>query len=241
MLEIEANMAAEMELPNDVYGDLFTFLINYLVHPDICPLPLVLSSQIEKIVDTIFMNLIDGDEESVFGNVTSPEERRLCVMNATKYFSQAEASSLTNYLGRLLYDFREFVEGIYLSERVVEQVRLHTFSPSCTSALSRMKYCAWCGGHVEHPPCLNLCLNTFRGCLADVAEIHNEYKVLTKMLRQHVVDVLPNFKVKAMREGLSDFNSLIRNLVTSEQKLRKAVSCNIYCENLSRVLNIIRS
>ena len=224
MLEIEANRAAEMELPNNTFSELFTFLINFSIHPNICPLPLVVSSQIEKIVETIFMSFIDDDDVSIFGNITSPEERKTCLLNATRNFFETDVNILTNALGRLLYDYREVVESVYLAERVIEQVRLHMFQPSCISALSRMKYCAICGGYTEHPPCLNLCLNTFRGCFSDVAEVHSDYKILLKLLREQAVDVLQNLKVEAMRDSLANFISLIRSLVTREHELKATVS-----------------
>ena len=224
VLEIEANQAAEMELPNNIFSDLFTFLINFSINPDICPLPSIVSSQIEKIVETIFMSFIDDDEVSIFGNITSPEERKMCLLNATRSWTETDANILTNFLGRLLYDYREFVKSIYLAERVIEEVRLHTFPPSCISALSRMKHCAWCGGYTGNPPCLNLCLNTFRGCFSDVAEVHSDYKTLLKLLREQAVDVLPNLKVEAMRNGLANFISLIRSMVTRDHELKATVS-----------------
>lgn len=234
VLEIEANRAAEMELPNNMFSELFTFLINFSIRPDICPLPSVVASQIEKIVETIFMSFIDDDDVSVFGNITSPEEQKMCLLNATKSFTESDANHLTNLLGRLLYDYREFVKSVYLAEKVIEIVKLHTFPPSCISALSRMKYCAWCGGYTGHPPCLNLCLNTFRGCFSDVAEVHSDYKTLLKLLREQAVDVLPKLKVEAMRDNLANFVSLIRSMVTRERDLKATVSYTtaVHCQNL---------
>ena len=232
MLEIEANTAAEMELPSSMFNELFAFLINFSVHPDICPLPSIVASQIEKIVETIFMSFMYDDDVSVFGNITSPEKKKMCLLNATRSFTESDANMLTNNLGRLLYDYREFVKSVYLAETIIEQVRLHTFQPSCISALSRMKYCAWCGGYTGHPPCLNLCLNTFRGCFSDVAEVHSDYKTLLKLLREQAVDVLPNLKVEAMRDNLANFINLIRSMVTRERELKATVSyiTAVHCE-----------
>ena len=222
-LEIEANQAAEMELPNNTFSDLFSYLINFSIDPDICPVPTIISSLVENIVQTVFMSFLE-EEDSVFGNVTAPEERRICLMNATKPFTQTDTSILTSFLGRLLYDYRELVKSVYFAEKVIEKMKLHMFSPSCNSALARLKYCAICGGYTDHPPCLNLCMNTFRGCFADVAEVHVEFKILLTLLREHTIDVLPNLQTEAMREGLSNFVSLIRQMTTSEHQLRAAVS-----------------
>ena len=225
-LEIEANRATGMALPNDTFSELFNFLTDFSVNPDICPLQSIISSQIEKIVTTIFMSFI-GDDDSVFGNVTSPEDRRVCLMNATRSFTQTDSSILINFLGRLLYDYKEFVKSVYFAERVIHKLRYHIFTPSCATALTRMKYCSYCGGFSIYPPCLNLCMNTFRGCLADVAEVNKEFKVLLKLMREHTIDVLPNLKIEAMRDGFANLVSLVRYLATSERELKAAVSQNL--------------
>lgn len=225
-LEIEANETANMELPADIFNEFFTYLINFAVHPDICTLSSVVSSQIEKIIETVFQSIID-DGDSIFRNITLDDERKGCLMNATKPFTQTDTNILTNYLGRLLYDYSEFVKSIYLAEEVINQVRLHTFSPSCVSALVRMKYCAICGGYTGHAPCLNLCLNTFRGCFADVAEMHVPFASLVELLREHTMDFLPNLQIEAIRNGLSNIVSLIGNLFTNKNDLKAAVSYTI--------------
>lgn len=222
-LDIEANYSANMDLPDDTFDELFTYLSNFLIQPDLCPLPLIITSQVDRIVEMLVMSFLDGDE-SVFGNTTSVEDRKLCVMNATKSFTQMDTNILINYIGHLLYDYRDLVETIYLTEKVIRRVQLHTTTPSCISAIARMKYCSICGGYIEHAPCLNLCINTFRGCLADVAEVHREFATLVKLLREHTVDILPDLKPRAMREGLSNFVSLIGNLVMKKHKVIAAVS-----------------
>lgn len=223
LLMIEASRAADMELPEDIFEDLFRYLTTFSIDPDICQLQQLIPSTIEEIVDVVFMSLVD-EEENLFGNITSDEEQRECLINATKSFMQADTNAITNFLGRMLYDYREFVKTIYLAETVINQVKWHTFSPSCISALTRMKFCAICGGYTEHPSCLNLCMNTFRGCMADVAEMHAELAKLIKLLREHTVDILPSFQVNAMMDGLESIVTLIRNIVNNENELKTAVS-----------------
>ena len=223
LLMIEANRAADMELPDEIFSELFIYLTTFSIDPDICQLQQLIPSTVENIIDIVFMGLID-EGENLFGNITSDEERRECLMNATKSFTQTDTAAITNFLGRLLYDYREFVKTIYLAETVIDKVKWHTFSSSCISALARMKFCAICGGYAEHPPCLNLCMNTFRGCVADVAEMHVEFAKLIKLLREHTVDILPSFRVDAMMDGLESITSLIRNIITNEHDLKTAVS-----------------
>lgn len=223
LLMIEANRAADMELPENIFDDLFRYLTTFSIDPDICQLQQLIPSTIEEIIDVVFMSLVD-EGENLFGNITSDEEQRECLMNATKPFMQADTNAITNFLGRMLYDYREFVNTIYLAETVINQVKWHTFSPSCISALTRMKFCAICGGYTEHPSCLNLCMNTFRGCMADVAEMHVKLAKLIKLLREHTVDILPSFKVDAMMDGLESIGTLIRNIVNNENELKTAVS-----------------
>ena len=223
ILMIEANKAAAMELPNDTFSELFNYLTTFSIDPDICPLPQLISTQIEKIVDTVFMSLVD-EGENLFGNITTDEERRECLTNATKSFTQADTAVVTNFLGRLLYDYREFVKTIFLAETVINRVKLHTFSPSCITALTRTRFCAICAGYAEHFPCLNLCMNAFRGCVADVAEMHGDFAKLIKLLREHAVDILPSFKLETVMDGLDSIVSLIRNVVNNEHDLKTAVS-----------------
>ena len=220
LLMIEANRAADMDLPENIFEDLFSYLTTFSIDPDICQLQQLIPSTIEEIVDVVFMSLVDK-RENLFGN---NEEQRECLMNATKPFMRADTNAITNILGRMLYDYREFVNTIYLAETVINQVKWHTFSPSCISALIRMKFCAICGGYTEHPSCLNLCMNTFRGCMADVAEMHVELAKLIKLLRKHTVDILPGFQVDAMMDGLESIVTLIRNIVNNENELKTAVS-----------------
>lgn len=227
LLMIEANKAADMELPEEMFNDLFIYLTTFSIDPDICQLQQLIPSTVENIIDVVFMSLVN-EGENFFGNMTSDKERRECLINATKSFTQTDTAAITNFLGRLLYDYKEFVDTLYLAETVIEQVKLHTFSSSCISALARMKFCAICGGYTEHPPCLNLCMNTFRGCMADVAEMHVELAKLIKLLREHTVDILPSFQVDVMMDGLESIVSLIKNIVNNEHNFKAAVSqvCN---------------
>lgn len=242
LLTIEANRAADMELPDDIFDELFMYLTSFSVDPDICQLQQLIPSMVEKIVDVVFMSLVD-EGENLFGNVTSDEEQRECLMNATKSFTQPDINVITNFLGRLLYDYREFVTTVYLAEAVINQVKWHTFSSSCISALTRTRFCAICGGYTEHPPCLNLCMNAFRGCMADVAEMHAELAKLIRLLREHTVDILPSFQVDAMMDGLESIVALIRNLVNNEHELKTAVSktCTGFCVgSLRKRLDILQ-
>lgn len=226
LLEIEANRAAGMELPSNTFSELSAYLATFSIDPNICPLPRLVSSTVDEVVYNVLTNLFD-DEEDLFGNIGSEEERRNCLLNATQSFMQADTNIITNVLGRLLYDYREFVKSIYLAEKVITQVKWHTFSPSCLVALTRMKYCAICGGYTNHPPCLNLCLNTFRGCVADVAEMHADFSQLISLLRGHTMDMLPSFQLDAIMDILRNFVSLIRNIVNNKHDLRVAVSPSI--------------
>lgn len=86
-------------------------------------------------------------------------------------------------LERLLVDVALFVESIETAEEIMDTVKEHSFSTPCVFALMRLKYCAICSGHTEFPACLSFCVNIFRGCLADVAELYDDFAEFHEILK----------------------------------------------------------
>ena len=53
---------------------------------------------------------------------------------------------------------------------------------SCRRAVTRMRYCPYCSGVPYIKPCSNYCLNVMKGCLANFADVNNEWNNYIGML-----------------------------------------------------------
>ena len=62
------------------------------------------------------------------------------------------------------------LHALHVGSRVVESAENYELPPECHDTTTRMASCGLCHG-VTEPPCLNLCLNVARGCLAPLTEI----------------------------------------------------------------------
>lgn len=74
-------------------------------------------------------------------------------------------------MGRSLLPSRTFLQALNLGIEVINTTDHLHFSKACSRALLRMQYCPHCQGLTASKPCMSYCLNTMRGCLADVAEV----------------------------------------------------------------------
>ncbi|XP_062337507.1 LOW QUALITY PROTEIN: glypican-1-like [Osmerus eperlanus] len=57
-------------------------------------------------------------------------------------------------------------------------------SAECTRAIMKMTYCPHCRGVASTKACPNYCLNVMKGCLANQADLHTEWRNLLDVLEQ---------------------------------------------------------
>ena len=163
------------KLPEGVFQELFKYLTTFIHHPDFCPLREHVQSLAQELFNSVYFAQLT-DEHSV-------DTDSICLRNVSSAFVQGYVEEIAVSLERLLVDVELFVESIEIAEEIMGTVKEHSFSTPCVYALTRLKYCALCGGHTEFPACLSFCLNVFRGCLADVAELYDDFAEFHEILK----------------------------------------------------------
>ena len=179
LLTIELQEVLNTTLQNTrALDELFDYLIQFSVTADLCPLRWNIRKVVEDLLLTNVLSMVMNQaEDSAVVDLDSIEQEQLtCLKNITGPYIAEFTEQISLVFEKLLLDYALYVRSITLGRKVVSTVQNHKWSPACMVALARMKHCAYCGGYTKFKPCLNFCLNTLRGCLADVAEIYEEYK-----------------------------------------------------------------
>lgn len=161
--------------------DLFDYLIQFSVTADLCPLYSKVWPMVENILLTSLANkmLRHDDDDSEIALESVNEEQMTCFKNISSPYVADFTNEIVSIIQRFLLDYEVYVRSIQLANEVITTVKFHRFSPSCMIALTKLKHCAYCGGFAKFKPCLNLCLNTLRGCMADVSELHDDFENFT--------------------------------------------------------------
>ena len=177
LLTIEVQEALNTTLQNTrALDNLFDYLIQFSITPDLCRLRWRVRKMVEDILLINVVRMAVNQEDSMVDLDNIEEEQLTCLKNITSPYIAEFTDEISSIIQKLLIDYELYVKSINLGRKVVTTVNNHRWSPACTMALARIKHCAYCGGYKAFPPCLNFCLNTMRGCLADVAEIYNDFK-----------------------------------------------------------------
>ena len=209
-LEIEVNQTLDYHLPKDAFTGLFNYFAEFLYTPDLCPLAGTLQSVLQELFKAVYIG--QGGEDMKIN-----PERMSCFRNASNSFTFLHLQEILTPLERQLYDLKLFVDSLKMAEEIMHTVRGHTFSPSCVNALPRLKYCAYCGGFTRFKPCLFFCLNTLRGCLADVAEIHQDFSQFLTALKTVSRDFSVEWQPEALiSNSLHYFVTLSATLKTTD-------------------------
>lgn len=209
-LEIEVNQTLNYHLPKDAFTSLFNYFAEFLYTPDLCPLAGTLQSVIQELFKAVYIGQGGMDMKS------SPE-RMSCFRNASNSFTFLHLQEILTPLERQLYDLKLFVDSLKMAEEIMHTVRGHTFSRSCMNALPRLKYCAYCAGFKRFKPCLFFCLNTLRGCVADVAEIHQDFSHFLTALKTMSRDFSLEWQPEAViSNSLHYFVTLSTTLKTTD-------------------------
>ncbi len=158
-------------------NDLFDYLTQFSITPDLCPLQWKVREVVKEVLLTSIINTVlnrDGDSEVDPDSIDS--EQLACFKNISSPYVADYTAEIVSNIQRFLLDYEVYVRSVQLANEVITSVvKRHQFSSSCLTALTRMKHCAFCGGYIKFPPCLNLCLNTIRGCFADVSDIFDDF------------------------------------------------------------------
>lgn len=223
-LEQHANQSLDGMLPSDTFKDLGNFLISFSSFPDICPLPDILEAQIHSLLELTLKNIY-GDDEDFSDRMLDDPALMTCMVNASLPFIENYRRALMSSLERQLRNLATLSFSLKLARDVIKTIRHYSLSQSCVKAITHMKYCQMCSGYGGFRPCLFMCINTLRGCFADLAEIQSDFSGMISALR-----ILSEGLVEQMTPNIfSDsyfyqFVLIIRNLKESEESLREVVS-----------------
>ncbi len=203
-LEIEVGQVTGHFLEGD-FEELFSYLLQFVFHFDFCPLESHLQAHARMLFRLTYH--MQGGK-----NYSTPEEME-CFENVSISFVQPYVNKLKDLLEVQLSDLKLFMDSIKMAEEVAKAVQGHTFSPECVDSLMRLKYCAYCGGFVLFKPCLFFCINTLRGCMADVADIHEEFGGFVKALKTFAWELVPQLEPQGfIGSSLNVFVKLARDL-----------------------------
>ena len=138
-----------------------------------------MQSLVQELTESVYLAQLKDEQD-----IDSDPQKLECLKNVSSPFTQEPMEEIATSLERLLVDVALFVESIEMAGKIIDTVKRHSFSTPCVHALTRLKYCAICGAHTKFPACLNFCLNVFRGCLADIAELYDSFAEFHEILRE---------------------------------------------------------
>ncbi len=209
-LEIEVGQALGHQVEGH-FEEFFKYLLQFIFHFDFCPLESHLQAETEKMFQAIYYR--QGGK-----NYTS-EDARDCFDAVSQSFVRPYVDKLKDSLEVQLSDLKLFLESVRLAEKMVKLIQGYTFSPECVRSLMQLKYCAYCGGFVSFKPCLFFCINTLRGCTADIAELHEEFEGFLKAMRVFSRELVPQLEPQGFISGsLNIFVRLARELRSTSLK-----------------------
>ena len=218
-VEIEIREVLESDLKPETLNVLFDFLSRFIHFPNLCPLEGAVEAQMEKIFEIAYIaqgNLMQ-DSNPVW---------KSCLVNVSRSFIQPYKQAMMPHVERQLADIALFVDALNTFRHMMKVVRDHSFSPTCIATATRLKYCAYCGGYKVFKPCVFLCMNTFRGCAADIAELHPTYTTFVTALRMFSRQLSSELEPKSLiRNCFGQLVTLARDL--SRTSLTERVSTEI--------------
>lgn len=229
-LEVRVNQSLNWTLPLDTFKSLRNFLISFSSVPNICPLPQLLETQTQTLIRLTLDSMFEGDE--AYQNISAYPAAVKCMTNISTQLIQNHHKRITSALERQLQDLTLFSHSMKLTHEVLNAIRHHKLSRSCVTAITRMTYCGTCGGYGNFKPCLFMCINTLRGCFADLAEIQPDFVGLTAALRSLSKDLVKQLApLSFVSSYLNQFVMMIEELRDQEDVLREAVSYSMYRES----------
>ena len=212
-LEIPVRNLLDGKLPADLFDDFFIYLSSFLVSSDLCDLPLQLNSVMSKIFDFIY-DAQPGE--------SMRETHTECYGNFSTHIMSDIYERLFPRLERQVYNLDLIFRAMQMSELVIEELLDHRFSSVCTKPLTQLQNCGKCSGYSTFKPCLFYCMNILRGCFADIADVHKEFRLMTKALSDIPDDILGTFQPEVfIKESLIHFVSLVEGL--RERNLKSEV------------------
>ena len=222
-LEARVNVTLGMTLPLDTFRNLRNFLASFSSVPDICRLPDLIESQTEVLIDLMLNSMLGMDED--YSHILTDPESMKCARNISSSLIENKQRRLMNDLQKHLTDLSLFSQSLRMAHETLQAMRHHSFSQSCVIALTRMRYCPICGGYTKFKPCLFTCINTLRGCFADLAEMQSDFVGLISATRVLSDDIIKEMSPETFeRSYFNHFVLMMQELLGREEYLKETVS-----------------
>lgn len=220
--EARLNQTTALKLPRDTFKDLSNFLSSYSSVPDICRLPDLVASQTQTLVEITLNSLFQDDEE--YHHVLWDPESMKCAKNISISLVGEHQARILSVMQKHLLDLSLLSQSFRLAHNVISTIRRHSFSRSCIVSLTRMRYCPLCAGYGVKP-CLFKCINTLRGCFADLAEVHSDFLGLISSLRVLSQDLIKEMRPNTFEDSyFNHFVSMVQDLWAQREFLKETVS-----------------
>ena len=231
-LEIPINHQLDGKLPSDLFDDFFSYLSSFSVTSDLCDLSL----ELEAIMLKLFTFVYDAQYGENLSRVHAYAE---CYENVSMHIMTSHYNRLFVALERQMYNLDLIFRAMHSSETIVQRLKKHRFSSVCTKPLTQLQNCGHCTGYAGFKPCLFYCLNVFKGCFADVADVAREFQLLTKALSDIPDDILGTFQPERfIGDSLAYFIQLTEDLTSRDLKREVSYTCMhvshggiTYCKN----------
>ena len=196
------------QLPQYLFDDLFNFLYQSIHTQDFCELSEKVKDQMEKIFRYVFQQQI---RQTGFEN---PSEH--CTAIVEDHFVNTWLNTTLDNFVRALNTLRLVAEIMDATQALIHYAHQHKFHETCVNALFKIKHCAYCGGYTVIEPCDGNCINTLRGCMADLAEL-KPYIHLLKIKLKEIGHLASNElePLRFLKTTLIDFIYLTTHLVQS--------------------------
>ena len=195
------------KLPLDFFQQFFHYLSSFLVSSDLCDLPMELQTVMRNMFDFIY-SAQQGE------NLHSD-----CYLNVSAQIMEPFYQGLFIGLERQLYNLDLIFRAMKVAEDLVKRMRYHRFAPECLKPFSQLQYCTHCTGYSKFKPCLFFCINVFRGCFADIADLHRDFQHMFNVLSVIPDELLPMFQPEIfIRDSLHYFVELAKELIDRNLK-----------------------
>ena len=206
--------------PPGTFNDFLVYMSQYLYTSNICQLGNVTTATLQSLFDEIYQ--LQGGKS--WKNESA--QFQACYHHQSNNYLETYNINAFNGLKGILNDLRLFNHAFLLAEQILHTVAGHKYPEECLRALPDLQHCAYCGGYSNPKPCLNFCLNTMRGCFANVAALKSDFNRLTTLLSSYADNIIaaqwqPNTLVDA---HLSTFITAAQSMLKTNLTLMVSVN-----------------
>ena len=181
-LETHVRLELDNKLPINFFQEFFDYLSRFLITSELCDL----SRHVETVTHKLF--------NFIYSTQGGNDLHSNCFLNVSTEIMAPFHEGLLTGLQRQLYNVDLIFRAFRLAESVAKKIQHHKFAPECLQPLTQVRYCAYCTGYYKFKPCLFFCLNVFRGCFADIADLYRDYQRMVNALSVVQLEILPTLQ-----------------------------------------------